>query len=92
MNETLFNPLNIVLLENNFMLAHLSISRLILPFSFSFLPFFFFFLLLGAADNKRVESTDSHSSDVTVKWKDTTDVEFSMGRVDSQNNSAPDAW
>lgn len=44
---------------------------------------------------KRVESHDSvqsASSDVTVKWKDTTDVEFSMGRVDSRNNSAPDAW
>ncbi len=52
----------------------------------------FFIFPLGTADNKRIESTDSHSSDVTVKWKDTTDVEFSMGRVDSQNNSAPDAW
>jgi len=44
---------------------------------------------------KRAESHDSvqsASSDVTVKWKDTTDVEFSMGRVDSRNNSAPDAW
>lgn len=31
-------------------------------------------------------------SDVTVKWKDTTDVEFSMGRADNGNQSAPDAW
>jgi len=67
---------------SHFLLPHLPKSNLIL----------LYFSSHGTADNKRIESTDSHASDITVKWKDTTDVEFSMGRVDSQNNSAPDAW
>jgi hypothetical protein len=44
----------------------------------------------------RQDSDDSartgRSSTATVKWRDTTDVEFSMGRTDSGNKTSPDGW
>jgi hypothetical protein len=39
-----------------------------------------------------MESEDSISTVSTVKWRDTMDVEFTMGRADNGNKSAPDAW
>ena len=42
--------------------------------------------------NESTVSQDTASSISTVKWRDTMDVEFSMGRTYAGNKSAPDAW